>query len=116
MGNGNEASGDGYRYRGRGIFQLTGKSNYIAFSSFYNANYDSGVDLVSNPGLLETDNKIAILSALWFYEQHVLNKLTIDSETTVQQVTEEINGGNNGIEDRKRKFNNVQENIDCYEN
>ena len=66
MGNGDEDSGDGYRFRGRGAVQLTGKSNYLACGK------DLGVDLEENPDYLETPEG-AIRSAAWFWNQHDLN-------------------------------------------
>lgn len=113
MGNGNEASGDGYKYRGRGIFQLTGKSNYQSFTNAYNAKYDPDKDFVANPGLLASDNDIAIISALWYYQNRVLNKITVDSNTSVTSVTYKVNGGDTGIKDRKTQFNKAKNNIDC---
>lgn len=59
---GNTATGDGYKFRGRGIFQLTGKSNYQAFQNFYNNKYDPDIDLISNPDLLITNNNLSVLS------------------------------------------------------
>ena len=113
LGNGNEASGDGYKYRGRGLFQLTGKSNYQSFTDAYNAKYEPDKDFVANPDLLASDNEIAIISALWFYQNNVLNKITVNAETTVKNVTNKINGGTIGLSDRQAKFTSAKENIDC---
>ena len=90
---GNTSEGDGYKYRGRGIFQLTGKYSYEKFTDFYKSNYDSTKSFVSNPDLLRTDTEIAVLSALWFYETNVLDKITVDSTTTVKSVSEKVNSG-----------------------
>lgn len=97
MGNGNEQSGDGYKYRGRGIFQLTGKDNYKAFNDFVNV---PDVDFLNNPEKVN-ENEYAILSALWFYKTKVVNKLKDINKATVTQVTEKVNGGKNGLDDRK---------------
>ena len=67
MGNGNEASGDGFRFRGRGYIQLTGKNNYVACGK------DLGVDLVTDPSFLETP-KGALMSACWFWKKNNINK------------------------------------------
>lgn len=110
---GNNGSGDGFRYRGRGIFQLTGKSNHQAFNSYYRANYDNTKDLISNPELIASDLEIGVISALWYFENRVMNQITISSNTTVKAITNKINGGTNGLKDRANKFEKAEENIDC---
>lgn len=101
MGNGDESSGDGYRYRGRGFIQLTGKSNYTGFAEF--ANMPLNDDLLS---YLETD-KGAMHSALYFWNRENLNKYA-DSKD-IKTCTKRINGGYNGLEDRESKFNKYLE-------
>jgi putative chitinase len=106
MGNGSIESGDGYNYRGRGIFQLTGRDNYTAFNTFLN---EKGVDLVSNPSLLSSSNDYAIKSALWFYKVNVINRININ-KATVKTVSAYVNnGGNenktiNGLSDRENYY------------
>jgi putative chitinase len=95
MGNGDEHSGDGYRYRGRGAIQLTGKSNYDACG----ANLE--VDLTANPEYLSTPEG-AIMSAAWFWDQRDLNDWADDGD--VLTVTKKINGGTIGLEDRKEHY------------
>lgn len=112
-GNGNEASGDGYKYRGRGIFQLTGKSNYQDFNNWYNSKYDPDKDFLANPDLLATNDTVAILSALWFYKNRVLDKIKVDSTTTVKKVTANINGGTNGLPERILNFQRLKDSINC---
>jgi putative chitinase len=92
MGNGDEASGDGWKYRGRGLIQLTGKSNYEAFGKAID------VDVVSDPDLVET-NIYAALSAGWFWSTNRLNDIASD----ITAVTKKINGGTHGLEDRIAK-------------
>jgi len=92
IGNGDEASGDGWKYRGRGLIQLTGKSNYEAFGKAID------VDVVSDPDLVET-NIYAALSAGWFWSVHDLNDIASD----ITAVTKKINGGTHGLEDRIAK-------------
>ena len=97
MGNGDEASGDGWKYRGRGAIQLTGKNNYKAFSQ-----YLKKPEIVTNPDLVATD--YAFESALFFFNQ---NKLwsTADQGVTdnaILSMTRRINGGTNGLEDRAK--------------
>ena len=106
MGNGNEASGDGYKYRGRGLFQLTGKDNYSDFTDFYQNEIDSSKDFVANPGLLSSDEDIAVLSAMWYYRENVLNKIVVDDNTDVDDVSLRINPNEEDdiLEKRKDMF------------
>jgi predicted chitinase len=91
MGNGNETSGDGYRYRGRGLIQLTGKSNYSEFAKWVGDD-----DVVGNPATVAS--KYAVHSAVYFWDSRNLNALA-DADD-VRAVTKKINGGFNGLEDR----------------
>jgi putative chitinase len=96
MGNGDENSGDGYKFRGRGYIQLTGKNNYSAFSKFI------GEDCVQNPDLVS--QKYALESALWFFFENKIFTLCKDlSDDSIKKVTKKINGGLNGFADRKAK-------------
>jgi putative chitinase len=113
MGNGNELSGDGYKFRGRGIFQLTGKGNYTKFKNWYVSKYGNDKDFVSNPELLKENDTIAILSALWYYKERVIDKVNIDSTTAVKTVTLKINGGYNGLNDRKIRYQKAKDSINC---
>lgn len=93
MGNGDENSGDGYLYRGRGNLQLTGKNNYRLCGS------GMGLDLIDNPQLL-CQPQYAMESALWFFKRNLLiNNLDIE------KVTKRINGGLNGLAEREKLFN-----------
>jgi len=91
MGNGSPDSGDGFRYRGRGLIQLTGKNAYRECGQAI------GVDLVNDPEYLTTPEG-ACLSAGWFWQTHGLNELADANE--VEEMTERINGGTLGIENR----------------
>ena len=91
MGNGDEESGEGYAYRGRGLIQLTGKSNYQACGEAL------GVDLVENPDLVATP-QYAALSAGWFWNKNKLNAYADKGD--MEGLTKKINGGTHGIEDR----------------
>ena len=99
MGNGNVASGDGYKFRGRGPIQITGKYNYTECSKFLFK--DSR--LVNNPDLILTDKKICIMSACWYWSLKNINK-TCDKKDVVT-MTKLINGGTIGLADRKVRFN-----------
>lgn len=105
MGNGDEASGDGWKYRGRGILQITGKSNYEACSQAL----FSDSRLVSDPDLLRQPD-YAVLSACWFWKANRLN--AICDARDVVALTKRINGGANGLEDRIEKWEHA---IDVYE-
>ena len=90
MGNGDEASGDGYRYRGRGLIQLTGKSNYREFSAWI------GDDVVADPDRVAT--RYAVDSAVFYWDSRNINALA-DADD-VRAVTRAVNGGLNGLDDR----------------
>ena len=92
MGNGPEASGDGWRYRGRGPIQLTGKDNYRACGA------DIGVDLVNQPERLETP-EVGCLAAGWFWAKRGLNALADAGDFVA--ITKKINGGLIGLEERE---------------
>ena len=106
MGNGNESSGDGYKYRGRGLIQLTGKANYLEFQNNYNSLNTTQIDIISNPDILISNDNLSIISAMWFFKKKVINRIDIDANTTVEQITLLINGGTIGLQDRKNKFTN----------
>jgi putative chitinase len=99
MGNGDEASGEGWKFHGRGFIQLTGKDNYTAFTK------SIGEDCVSNPDLVAT--KYPLASAAWFFNKNGLHKLSDGgaNEATVTVVTKRVNGGTIGIADRIKHFN-----------
>lgn len=98
MGNGDEASGDGFNYRGRGFIQLTGKDNYKQFSDFI------GEDCVANPDLVAT--KYPLTSAAFFFNKNGLWTICDKGATDdiVTMVTKRVNGGTHGLADRLAKF------------
>jgi len=94
MGNGNESSGDGWKYRGRGALQLTGKSNYLAFSIFVK---DSKV--VEDPELVLS--KYCFESAIFYFTKNNLwDKCLTVNDTTIFNITKRVNGGTNGLSHR----------------
>jgi predicted chitinase len=106
LGNGDEASGDGYKYRGRGLIQITGKDNYSDFEEEHNRlNPDDQQSFVDHPELVADNVGYAMESAFYFWSSHGLN--TTADTGTVSDVTEAINGGDNGLSDRKKRFNAV---------
>jgi putative chitinase len=98
MGNGPEASGEGFKFRGRGYIQLTGKDNYKAFDAVVPE------DLLANPDLVAT--KYPLLSAAWFFHKNGLHKIADEGATdlVVTKVTKRVNGGTIGLADRIRHF------------
>ena len=100
MGNGNEASGDGWKYRGRGALQTTGKSNYQDF-----ANFMQMPEIMSNPDLVAT--KYALASAAFFFKKNGLWAICDRGAdmATVTAVTKRVNGGTIGLADRQKHFN-----------
>ncbi len=98
MDNGSEASGDGYKFRGRGYIQLTGRANYTAFGKAINE------DIANNPDVVS--GKYALLSAAWFWSKNGLNILADGgaSDQVVTSITKRVNGGTIGLPDRIKHF------------
>jgi putative chitinase len=98
MGNGNEASGDGWKFRGRGALQLTGKANYQAFAKYLGTN-----EVMENPDLVAT--KYSFDSAMFFFEKNKLWTICDKgiNDAAILELTKRINGGTHGLEDRKVK-------------
>lgn len=98
MGNGDETTKEGFKFRGRGYIQLTGKSNYTAFANAI------GEDTVSNPDLVAT--KYPLASAAWFFWKNGLNSIADKGAdpATVTAVTKRVNGGTIGLADRIKHF------------
>ena len=99
MGNGPEATKDGYKFRGRGYIQLTGKDNYSAFDKFVDE------DILGNPDLVAT--KYPLMSAAWFFNKNGLWSICDKGATTevITAVTKRVNGGTIGLADRIKHFN-----------
>ena len=98
MGNGPESSGDGWKFRGRGPIQLTGKSNYTQFAA------DVGrPDVLTNPDIVATE--LAFESALWFFRKNNLFAIADKGVTDaiITQITKRVNGGTHGLDDRLKK-------------
>ena len=95
MGNGPETSGEGWKYRGRGFLQITGKINYYQLAN------DTDLDCLKNPDLL-LEEANAMISALWFWKRAGLNSLA--DKNDLKGITRKINGGYNGLEHREALF------------
>jgi putative chitinase len=98
MGNGDESTGDGFRYMGRGLIQLTGKNNYTLFA----AAIDTPLEEI--PEYLQTFEG-AVQSACWFWEQNNLNQWA--DKKDIMTLTKRINGGTIGLEDRIKHYNHA---------
>lgn len=102
MGNGDEHSGEGYKFRGRGPIQLTGKANYAACSEFL----FQDDTLINDPDML-LDPEYALHSACWFWWKNDLNKFADTADLVT--MTKRINGGTIGLEDRIKHYNEAME-------
>lgn len=91
MGNGDEETGDGYMFRGRGLIQLTGRNNYTLYAEENNLDLDSAVEYLTTP-------EGAVASAGWFWNRNDINELA--EEDNVRAVTKRINGGHHGLQER----------------
>jgi putative chitinase len=98
MGNGDEASGEGFAFRGRGALQLTGKFNYSEFAKYVNR-----PDVMTNPDIVATE--LAFESALWFFDKNKLWSICDQgiNDAAILALTKRINGGTHGLDDRKLK-------------
>lgn len=94
-GNGDVQSGDGYRYRGGGLIQVTGKANYAALLD------ELGIDIVAQPELLSGYQLAAVSAAAW-WKAHGLNEIADSNDVT--RITRIINGGTYGLDDRKSRL------------
>ena len=103
MGNGVESTKEGYKFRGRGYIQLTGKDNYTAFGKAINE------DVISNPDLVSS--KYALLSAAWFFSKNGLHKMADEgsTDTVVTKITKRVNGCTIGLADRIKHFKEYYE-------
>lgn len=99
MGNGDEASGDGWRYCGRGLIQLTGKDNYTAFADSIGITPEEVSDYVQT-------FEGAAQSACWFWESNNLNQYADSGD--IETMTKRINGGTLGLEDRKKHYEHAK--------
>ena len=98
MGNGPESTGEGFKFRGRGYIQLTGKDNYRAFGSAI------GEDMTANPDKVATH--YPLLSAAWFFSKNGLHRMADEGATdaVVTKITRRVNGGTIGLADRIKHF------------
>ena len=92
MRNGDEGSGDGWKYRGRGIIQITGRANYESFTR------DTGFDIVGDPDRVIKDVRMMVCVCCWYWSKYNLNKYS--DQADIRHQTRVINGGYNGLQHR----------------
>ena len=93
---GNTQAGDGARFKGRGLIQLTGRANYVAFGKTISTDFTQG----DAPKRIAAEASLAIQAAVWFWHTHALNLLA--DKDDLLAITRKVNGGTNGLDDRKR--------------
>jgi predicted chitinase len=96
---GNTQRGDGVRFKGRGLMQITGRSNYSQLSA------DTGIDFVSHPELL-LNPEFAVMSACWYWKSRNLNELA--DQEKILAITKKINGGYNGLAEREKYYSRAK--------
>ena len=104
MGNGDTESSDGYKFRGRGPIQLTGKDNYKKFATDF---FEDPETVINDPDLVTDDVPTSLYSALWFWNKNNLNKYADSGD--IKGMTKVINGGYIGLEDRIKHYNHAIE-------
>lgn len=95
MGNGSEQSGDGWKFRGKGLIQITGRTNVTSFANDIKKSVEDTIKYLDTP-------RGCVHSATWYWNKNNLNKLADAND--IRGLTKAINGGSNGLEDRKRLF------------
>ena len=108
MGNGDEASNDGWTYRGRGPIQLTGRSNYTQFAKDM---FEDWQNVIDNPDWVTADRDFALMSAIWFWNKNGLNKFADAADSGASSafitLTKRINGGTIGLADRQHHYDDA---------
>lgn len=111
MGNGDEASGDGYNLRGRGVIQVTGRDNYTQLQCWHVKDFpNESEDFLKDPDLLSGENHYqAVIESAFIYWYNVGNvhPLAISETATVKKVTHKVNNGYNGYKQRLAAFNRL---------
>ena len=105
MGNGNEASGEGWKYRGRGLIQITGKTNFDTCGKF------CGMDLIHYPDSILEHADINIKTACWYWTSRNLNQYADNND--IVTITKKINGGINGLQDRTNILQKARQVLNC---
>jgi predicted chitinase len=92
--------------------QLTGKSNYQAFTNFYQEKYNSSTNFVSNPDQVTNNALISVLSAMWFFKDRVLDKVS-DVDLENAEATVRLSGSKRTIDERQELLDDINQNINC---
>ncbi len=106
LGNTPQADGDGQKYKGRGLIQLTGTANYRKFNKYLHENIAKAPDVLKNPEVLSTNDYYAVLVACWFFKTS--GCLALADKDDIRAVTKRVNGGLNGFDQRKQYYENAQ--------
>ena len=106
LGNTPEADGDGQKYKGRGLIQLTGTANYRKFNQYLQKNIVNAPDVLKNPEVLATNDYYAVLVACWFFETS--GCLALADKDDIKAVTKRVNGGLNGFDQRKQYYDRAK--------
>ena len=102
---GNKFPGDGVKFKGRGLIQLTGRENYQRFQDWLELNYDESIDVMTYPELLETP-ELAVMVAGWYWDVRNVNAMA--DRDDVVSVTRKVNGGRNGLAQRIEFLNKAK--------
>ena len=106
LGNTPEADGDGQKYKGRGLIQLTGTTNYRRFNEYLQKNFGNKADVLKNPEIVSTP-EYAVLTACWFFATN--GCLALADKDDIKAVTKRVNGGLNGFDKRKEFYERAKE-------
>ena len=105
LGNGPPGSGDGWKYRGRGCIQITGKENYMRFAGYAFNDDDIMKEFMDNPDILVQDKSLCLGSALWYWQTRNLNRF-VDAQD-FKELTRRINGGYHGLASREHLYQDL---------
>ena len=105
LGNTPEADGDGQKYKGRGLIQLTGTANYRRFNEYLKKNFEGADDVLQNPEVVETP-VYAVIAACWFFADS--GCLALADKDDIRAVTKRVNGGLNGFDERLKYYNKAK--------
>ena len=108
LGNTPAADGDGQKYKGRGLIQLTGTANYRRFNEYLKMNFEGETDVLENPEIVSTPY-YAVMTACWFFK--VSGCLALADKDDVRAVTKRVNGGLNGFAQRQQYLSNAKKTI-----
>lgn len=106
LGNTPEADGDGQKYKGRGLIQLTGTTNYRKLNQYLHENFEGSPDILKTPEVVGTNPYYAVLAACWFFQTS--GCLALADRDDIRAVTKRVNGGLNGFAQRQQYYNRAK--------